>query len=299
MDFLSRMTRVVDYIEEHIAEDMDMSEVAKIVCCGAYQFGRIFSYVVGVSLSEYIRRRRLSLAAVELQSGDAKVIDVAMKYGYESPDAFARAFGAMHGITPREACNPGVKLRLYPRIRFHITIKGEQDMQYRIVEMPQFTVVGVVKNFGRWTANREGKDWKERSGAVWTFWDEYLNGDMNKIVRDTYKLYRPPFWQVGVTHTLDNGDTVLAIGAQAREGERYPDLAAFPVPAATWAVFEARGTLSQDEHPIGELMTRIMADWFPSSGYERSMNYDLEVYGPGDTGSQDYVCEVWIPVFRR
>ncbi len=160
MDFLSRMTRVVDYIEEHIAEDMDMSEVAKFVCCGAYQFGRIFSYVVGVPLSEYIRRRRLSLAAVELQSGDAKVIDVAMKYGYESPDAFARAFGAMHGVTPREACAPGVKLRLYPRIRFHITIKGEQDMQYRIVEMPAFTVVGVVKNFGRWTANQEGKDWK-------------------------------------------------------------------------------------------------------------------------------------------
>ncbi len=91
---------------------------------------------------------------------------------------------------------------------------------------------------------------------------------------------------------------MLAIGAQAREGDRYPDLTTFPVPAATWAVFEARGTLSQDEHPIGELMTRIMADWFASSGYERSMNYDLEIYGPGDTGSPDYVCEVWIPVKR-
>ena len=87
MDFLSRMTQVVDYIEEHITEDMDMNDMAKIVCCGVYQFGRIFSYVVGVSLSEYIRRRRLSLAAIELQGGHARVIDVALKYGYDSPDA--------------------------------------------------------------------------------------------------------------------------------------------------------------------------------------------------------------------
>jgi AraC family transcriptional regulator len=113
MDFLSRMTEVVDYIEDHITEDMDMNDMAKIVCCGVYQFGRIFSYVVGVSLSEYIRRRRLSLAAVELQSGNVRVIDVALKYGYDSPDAFTRAFSALHQVTPKEASTLGVKLRMY------------------------------------------------------------------------------------------------------------------------------------------------------------------------------------------
>lgn len=298
MDFLSRMTRAVDYIEEHIAEDMDMNEIAKIVYCSPYQFGRVFSYVVGVSLSEYIRRRRLSLAAIELQAGNTKVIDVAMKYGYESPDAFARAFGNMHGFAPREASIPGVKLKLYPRLSFQISIKGEQDMEYRIMEMPEFTVVGVVRNFGRWTVNQEGKNWQERAGETWTFWDEYLDGGMNEVVRDRYKLYRPPYYQVGVTHTLDNGETVLAIGAEARPDESYPDLTGYRVPAATWAVFEAKGTLSQDVHPIDAVMTRIVAEWFPSSGYERSMNYDLQIYGPGNTQSQDYVCEVWIPVKR-
>lgn len=298
MEFLSRMTRAVDYIEEHIAEDMDMNEIAKIVYCSPYQFGRVFSYVVGVSLSEYIRRRRLSLAAIELRTGNAKVIDVAMKYGYDSPDAFARAFGNMHGFAPREASAPGVKLKLYPRLCFQISIKGEQDMEYRIMEMPEFTVVGVVRNFGWWTVNQEGKNWQERAGETWTFWDEYLDGGMNEVVRDKYKLYRPPYFQVGVTHTLDNGETVLAIGAQAREGESYPDLTSYQVPAATWAVFEAKGTLNQDQHPIDAVMTRIVAEWFPSSGYERSMNYDLQIYGPGNTQSQDYVCEVWIPVKR-
>jgi AraC family transcriptional regulator len=297
MDFMSRMTAVVDYIEQHISEDMDVNDIAKIVCCGVYQFGRIWSYVVGVSLSEYIRRRRLSLAAIELQGGDVKVIDVAMKYGYDSPDAFARAFGNLHGITPREACAPGARLRLYPRLSFYITIKGGEEMEYRIVEKPEVTVVGVVKNFGKWTANKEGKNWQERSGEVWKYWDEYLDGGMDAKIA-SYKLYRPPFYQVEVTQTLANGETILGIGAES-DGKSYPDLATIKVPASTWAVFTARGTLHQDTHPIEALMTRILAEWFPSSGYVKSMNYELEVYGPGNTQSDDYTCEMWIPVKRQ
>jgi AraC family transcriptional regulator len=278
---------------------MDMGEIAKIVCCGVYQFGRIFSYVVGIPLSEYIRRRRLSLAAVELQGGDAKVIDVAMKYGYDSPDAFSRAFGNMHGVTPKEACKSGIRLRLYPRISFQISVKGEKEMEYRIIELPQIKVVGVVKNFGRWTSNKEGKNWKERSGDIWTFWDKFLNGEMNRIVRDKYKLYRPPLWQAGITQTLENNETVLAIGAEARDGESYPELKTFVVPASAWAVFTAKGMLNQDNHPVESLMTQIVAEWFPSSGYIKAMNYEMEVYGPGDTQSEEYTCEIWIPVKKK
>lgn len=299
MDFLSRMTQVVDYIEEHITEDMDMNDMAKIVCCGVYQFGRIFSYVVGVSLSEYIRRRRLSLAAIELQGGHARVIDVALKYGYDSPDAFTRAFSALHQVTPKEASAFGVKLRMYPRISFHISIKGDTEMEYRIVEMGAIKCVGVVKNFGRWTANKEGKTWQERSGEVWTYWDEFLDGGMNEIIRDKYKLYRPPFYQIGVTHTTDAGETIISIGSEAKEGEVYPELTLFEVPASTWAVFTARGTLSQATHPIEALMTRIVAEWFSSSGYVKSMNYELEIYGPGDTQKDDYTCEIWLPVQKK
>lgn len=295
MDFLSRMGAVVDYIEEHITEDMDYNELAKLVSCGVYQFGRIFSYVVGISLSDYIRRRRLSLAALELQEGNSKVIDIALKYGYSSPDSFARAFHNLHGITPKEACTLGAKLRLYPRITFHITIKGDDGMDYRIQEKDVFTVVGVVKNFGKWTANQEGQDWKDRMGDIWRYWDQFLNGEMNQIVRDKYKLYRAPLWQVGVTHTLDNGETVIAIGAESAGGE-YPELQTFTVPASTWAVFTAKGKLNQDEHPIDALLTRITSEWLPSSGYIKSMNYELEVYGPGNTEDEDYICEIWIPI---
>lgn len=299
MDFLCRMTKAIDYIESHLEEDIDMNDVAKIIYCSVYQFGRIFSYVVGIPLSEYIRRRRLSQAALALQAGDVKVIDTAVKYGYESADAFTRAFGIMHGVTPKEARVKGVRLRLYPRITFHITIKGATDMEYRIEEKGVIHGVGMVKNFGRYTANKEGKTWQERNGERWTFWDEFLDVGANLVIRDKYKLYRSPYWQIGVTHTNDKGETIEMIGAEAREGEIYPELTRFEVPAATWAVFVARGTLNQPTHPIEALVTRIVSEWFPSSGYERSMPYDIEIYGPGNTQQDDYECEIWIPVRKK
>ncbi|WP_346934115.1 AraC family transcriptional regulator [Clostridium sp.] len=297
MEFLNRMTQVIDYIEEHITDDLDYSDVAQIVCCSAYQFGRIFSYVVGTSLSEYIRNRRLSLAAVDLQSKKFKVIDVAIKYGYNSPESFARAFREMHGVSPKEAFTFGVKLRLYPRITFHISIKGDVEMEYRIEEKEIIKGVGIVKNFGKWTSNNEAKNWKNRMGERWDFWDEFLYGGMNNQIAE-YQLYRAPFYQMGVIHTLNNGEIEECIGAES-DGEEYPTLMSFDVPASMWAVFTAKGTLNQSVHPIDALTTRIFSEWFPSSSYEKSMDYEIQVYGPGDTESDDYTCEIWIPIKEK
>ncbi|MGM1049249.1 MAG: helix-turn-helix transcriptional regulator [Bacillota bacterium] len=157
MEFLHRMNKVIDYIEAHIEEDFDINEVAAIVCCSVYQFGRIFSYVVGISFTEYIRNRRMSLAALELQSGMVKVIDVAQKYGYDSPESFARAFRQRHGISPRESFTNGAKLKMYPRHSFQISIKGVTDMEYRIEQRGIIKGVGVVKNFGKWTSNADAE----------------------------------------------------------------------------------------------------------------------------------------------
>lgn len=298
MDFLSRMTKVIDYIEEHITEDFDYSEVAKIVCCDVYQFGRIFSYVVGISLSEYIRNRRLSCAAIDLQIDKAKVVDIALKYGYTSPESFSRAFRQMHGLSPKDARSLGVELRLYPRITFYITVKGDVDMEYRIEQKGVIKGVGITKNFGKWTANSEAANWKDQMNELWLFWEYFLNHGKNQIIRDQYNLYREPFWQIGVTHTLDNGDTVLSIGAEDAGGD-YPELTPFEIPASTWVVFKAKGALNQNNHPIGALTTKIYGEWLPSSGYVKSMNYTLEIYGPGDTTSDDYICEIWIPIKKN
>ncbi len=299
MDFLNRMNQVVEYIEGHLTDDIDFNDLASIVCCSVYQFGRIFAYVVGASLSEYIRRRRLSQAALELQMGKHKVIDIAVKYGYNSPDAFTRAFQTMHGVTPKEACAFGVKLRLYPPITFHISIKGDVSMEYRIEEKSVMHCAGIVRNFGKVKVNEDIQHWTEARPDVWKFWDHFLDEGENIIIRDKYKLYRWPLWQVGFNEILDNGDTVVKIGAEVREGEEYPELTKFDIPAHTWAIFTCKGTLNQKVHPITQTMTRVLSEWLPTSGYELIKGIDLETYGPGDTQSDDYICELWLPVKKK
>lgn len=297
MEFLERMRQVVDYIETHLDGEIEARVLSRIVCCSAVQFGRVFAYVVGVPLSEYIRRRRLSLAALALRDGE-KVVDAALRYGYASPDAFGRAFSALHGITPREAARRDAVLTLYPRITFHINIKGDAKMEYRIVEQPDVHCVGVVKNLGQWKPNETADTWEARSGDLWRVWDVFLDHGMNEVIRDRYALYRPPLYQVGMNWTMPNGETVVSIGAQARAGETYPELTPFVIPAATWVVFDAVGTLNQQVHPVTAVMARIQQEWLPSSGYVQAMPCELEVYGPGNTQQADYRTEIWVPVGR-
>jgi AraC family transcriptional regulator len=130
MDWLTKMNCALDYIEENLTEEIDYGDVAAKACCSSYNFQRMFSFITDCPLAEYIRRRRLTQAALELQNTDGRVIDIAVKYGYESAAAFAKAFAALHGLTPTEARQDGAPLKAYPRISFHISIKGEKEMDY-------------------------------------------------------------------------------------------------------------------------------------------------------------------------
>jgi len=134
MDWLSRMNAAISYIEENLDGVIDHDRLAKIACCSAHNFYRMFSFITDTSLSEYIRRRRLTLAALDLQNSQIKVIDLALKYGYDSPISFARAFQALHGVTPTEARADGVMLKAYPKITFQISIKGEKEMDLIFVK---------------------------------------------------------------------------------------------------------------------------------------------------------------------
>lgn len=171
-------------------------------------------------------------------------------------------------------------------------------MQYKIIERDVIKGVGVTKNFRKFKIDKQAENWNERMGDVWSFWHEFLNNGANLILRDKYNLYKAPLWQMGVNYTDENGNLIVSIGAEDDGGD-YPELAHFQIPASTWAVFSAKGTLHQNEHPLDALTTRIFSEWFPSSGYEQSMNYQIEVYGPGDTGSDDYTCDIWIPIQKK
>lgn len=139
MDSLKKMNTAMKYIEDNLTNEIDFKMVASLALCSEYHFKRMFSFLAGITLSEYIRRRRLSLAAFELQNNNVKVIDVALKYGYNSPDSFSRAFLHLHGVTPSEARNIGQQLKAYPAMTFQLSIRGGNEMNYRIEQKEAFT----------------------------------------------------------------------------------------------------------------------------------------------------------------
>ncbi|MCJ8014777.1 AraC family transcriptional regulator, partial [Paenibacillus sp. KQZ6P-2] len=143
MDWLQRMNHAIDYIEGNLENIIDYEQIAKIALCSVYQFQRMFSFILEVPLSEYIRRRRLTLAAFDLQNRKNKVTDIALKYGYETPESFSRAFQNLHGLTPTSARNAGSALKAYPRISFQITLRGVVEMNYRIEQRDAFQVFGL------------------------------------------------------------------------------------------------------------------------------------------------------------
>ena len=145
VDSLRTMNAALAYIESRLMDEIDMNEAARIACCSEYHFTRMFSFLAGIPLSEYVRKRRLTLAAFEIQEHGAKVINVALKYGYNSPDAFTRAFQNLHGITPSDARSYGHSLKAYPPMTFQLTVKGGKEMKYRIMEKDAFQVVGISR----------------------------------------------------------------------------------------------------------------------------------------------------------
>lgn len=170
MEWLKQLSNAISYIEDNLTGEISYDEAAKIARCSTYYFGRMFSYVADISLSEYIRRRKMSQAAFELQATDSKVIDIALKYGYSSPTSFNRAFQNVHGITPTAAKSQGNLLNAYPPIRFSVTVTGGSAMSYRIETKEAMRIVGIRMPLT--------EDMEENKKVVPGFWKETLSGNL-------------------------------------------------------------------------------------------------------------------------
>ncbi len=285
MEWLDRLNHAMSYIEDNLSGDIDYAEAARIACCSTYHFQRMFSYIANVPLSEYIRRRRLTDAAFKLQNSDIKVIDIAQKYGYDSPTAFARAFQNVHGVSPTAARLGGVQLKAFSRMTFHISIKGDVEMNYRIEQKGAFRVVG-VKEHGT-------MDIEESFTRVPQFWAETFQNGMFEIVCRLSS--GEPKAVLGISTCMDGSEFDYYI-ASATDKPAPLNTCEYQVPAATWAIFECVGPMPS---AIQELQKRIVADWLPTSGYEYANAPDIEVYPEGDTLSAQYKCEVWLPVVKK
>lgn len=290
MDSLKQMNKALKYIEENLTNDIDYKEVAKIALCSEYHFKRMFSLLSGVALSEYIRRRRLSASAFELNNSDIKVIDLAIKYGYNSPDSFTRAFQSIHGVTPTEARNNGQLLKAYPPMTFQLTIKGGNEMNYRIEEKEAFRIVGIHK--------RVPIVFNGVNPEIASMWQS-LNMDIINELKSLSNV--EPMGLLSASANFSEGrmeekgelDHYIGVATNNECPDNFTKLEVAP---STWAVFEAVGPFPET---LQNVWGRIYSEWFPSSNYEIAEGPEMLWNEHKDTSSPTYRSEIWIPVSKK
>ncbi|RZT21297.1 AraC family transcriptional regulator [Fictibacillus sp. BK138] len=289
MDTLKSLNDAIQYLEENLEYEIDMVEVAKRAWCSEYHFKRMFSFLAGFPLSEYVRRRRLTLAAFELVHGDAKIIDVAIKFGYSSPDAFTKAFQQLHGVTPSEARKNGHSLKAYPRMTFQLSIKGGSEMNYRIVEKDEFRIVGIKK---RVPLIYEGVN--PEIAAMW----QSMNMNLINELKGLSNVEPKGLISASANFSerlAENSELDHYIGAATTE-ECLDHLGKLEVAASSWAVFESVGPFPET---LQNIWGRIYSEWFPSSSYEQTEGPEILWNADKDTSSPTFRSEIWIPVKKK
>ncbi|HKM34529.1 MAG TPA: effector binding domain-containing protein [Lachnospiraceae bacterium] len=294
MDWLTKMNAAVDYIEDNLTGEIDLNVVCRKACCSSYNFQRMFSFITDIPLAEYIRRRRLTVAALDLQNSNLKVIDLALKYGYDSAASFARAFNALHGVTPSQARQPGVKLKAYPKISFQISIKGEKEMNYRIETKEAFDVFGIET-----IASLTGDEGYLSPPELWQ--QCHKDGEYERLMENAGDL--PDFIPQDLCkiHAVENyrkteANTfpymLCAFVSRNSNTEGYKTV---HIPAQTYAIFSSEKFSWGDDffNVLTTMQKRFYGEWLPTANYERADAANFEIYG----GTKDYgYIELWFPV---
>lgn len=307
MDILTRMSLVIAYVEDNLTGEIDQEKLGRIAGCSTCNFYRMFSFITDISLTEYIRRRRLTLAAIELQSSDVKVIDLALKYGYDSPVSFSRAFQALHGITPTKARDDGVTLKAYTRISFQISIKGEKEMDYRIESKEAFQVFGyegIFRSDGSGLNADILSDNTAHPNNPHELWNKnHANGAYEKLVVDAGDL--PSFVSQGlckVHGVCDYKQTPPGTFSYMQcafrgENSNIDGYTVVDIPAQTWVILPSeRFKWDKVVEVVNNLNKRFYSEWLPTAEYEQTNGMNFEVYG-GDT-EMGYI-ELWYAVRKK
>ena len=287
MDWITGISKAIDYIEEHITEPTDYARAAKEACSSPFNFQRVFALLCGYTLGDYVRMRRLTLAGEELLSTDAKVIDVALKYGYDSPESFSRAFTRFHGVSP-SAVRKGAAIRSFSRICVKLILTGGSIMEYRIEKKQAAKIICRRREF-----TKPGDDFTNRE--IPEFWNECgRDGSIQKLcgyIKDSAQFKG----LLGVCFSTEMTDSGFPYGIGAEyDGESDPqDFEIVEIPAYTYAVFTVRGRMPD---AFRETYRKICTEFFPQSGYEYGNGVEIEAYPSADVQNPDYTCEIWIAV---
>ena len=291
MDWITGIQRAIDYIEEQLTQEIDYEAVARQAASSAFHFQRMFGMLVGYTLGDYIRMRRLTLAADELMSTNSKIIDIALKYGYDTPESFSRAFTRFHGITPTCARRGG-GVRSFSRLSVKLILDGGNFMDYRIEKRDAFKVICKKKQVNKPQGDTATAD-------ISAFWNEVSSsGAMEKICK--YDRFDNLNGVLGICFSDSMVDSGFPYGIGA-EYNGAPledtDLDIVEIPAHTYAVFKCCGKMPD---AFKDTYKRICTEFFPqSSTYEYGCGTELEVYPSDDVSDPDYSCEIWIAVNEK
>ncbi|MFF9806302.1 helix-turn-helix domain-containing protein [Streptomyces coeruleorubidus] len=289
---LDRLNQAMDQIERNLGDSVDVTDLARTACTSEYHLRRLFSALAGMPLSEYIRRRRLTVAGAEVLSGDATLLEIAIRYGYGSGEAFARAFRTMHGVGPGKARRTGAALVSQPRLAFRLTVEGNSSMHYRVVDRPAFSVMGFKARVPL-----------IHSGPNQAIID-FVRGLDKSAVDQLEKLSdQEPRGPVAVCDDLDPSraegtelDYYHGVITSAPASSAAPEgTTALPVAPGTWAVFTTSGPAPQ---AIQELWRDVFTEWFPSNPYRTRPGPEiLRTHLSPDGREAD--AELWLPVERE
>ena len=280
--WLESLQKAINYIEENLLEEISIEDIANEASSSAFNFQRAFGLLTETSVGEYIRRRRLTLAADELKRTDSKIIDLAFKYGYDTPEAFSKAFRRQHEVSPSDARKNIGKIKSYNRLVIEVRLKGAEPMKYQIVEREGFQAIGIKKEF---LLENEGN-----LIGIPKMWDE-LNGDgtTDKLIQINNGHIKG---MLGIcvekSHEKIDYWVATEYAGDVKEGFEVIGL-----PASKWGVFEVHG-------PMPDAMTKvwkqIFSEWFPANGYQHAGTPEFERYTEDDPFSPDCYSEIWIPI---
>ncbi len=282
VSWLEAIEKSIEYIEEHITENISAEDAAECVYMSPFYFQKGFSMLCGYTVAEYIRNRRLALAGCELLADKAKVIDVALKYGYDSPDSFTKAFTRFHGISPSKVQKGNVMIKTFAPLKINISLKGGYIMNYKIVKKESFKVLGNPRRFSYETCKEE----------IPKFWKEHYESGKGKYVCGMFG--------VNIDEKMDGNDFEYLIADAYNSEKEVPEgFEVRTVPAFTWAIFSCDGPMP---NALQDVNKKIFSEWLPAlKEYEFAAGYCIEMYDdvskyPNGTQDENYHSEIWIPV---
>lgn len=296
MEWTQQMQRAIDYMEAHLMEEIRFEDVAKHVCISSYEFHRAFSFLTGMTPGAYLRNRRLSLAGLEVVETDSKITDIALKYMYDTPESFTKAFTRFHGVSPKTARAEGAKLTLFNPLSIKLTVEGGKSMDYKIVKTNEQKFLALVRDFSNDIIN------DDENHDIPDFWGECNENHLLDPIyglnpegkRDLYGLCTPTkagkdTFEYGIGVLINEETKAFDADEMMRAGFRFWD-----VKPGTYVVFDCIGT---DGDCISEMWSKFYKEFLPQMGYAAAQETDYEIYF--ENGKPGVFCELWIPIQKK